>query len=76
MKQLDKRQFYLLMSRCLIHGFASVVVRVALEEHVVDVSRALLGYLQPLVFARGLIVSHGTLVHVSHVVELVTVHNP
>ncbi len=64
------------MSRRLIHRTAVVVVRIAFEEDLVEMPGALLGDLQPFVFARGPVVGDGALVHVAHVVQFVAVDDP
>ena len=62
------------MARGLPNGFTAVVFRVALEEYLVDVSRVFLRHLQQLILAGRLIIRDGRLVHVAHVVQLVTMH--
>ena len=73
--QLDQRQLHLLMARRLPNGFAAIVFRVALEEDLIDVSRVFLRHLQQLVLAGRLIIRDGCLIHVAHVVELMTVYH-
>ena len=75
-EQLHQSQLDLLMSGSLIDRLAVVIGWVALEEYVIYVACALLRRVEPLAFARGLIICHGRFVHVSHVVEFVAVHNP
>ena len=62
------------MSRRLLDGFAAVVFQVALKEDLVDVNRVFLRHLQQLVFAGRLIIRDGCLIHVAHIVQLVTMH--
>ena len=74
--QLAQCQFQFLMPRRLHDRAAVVVVRVAFEEDLVEMPGALLGNLQPFVFARGLVVGDGALVHVAQVVEFMAVDDP
>ena len=72
--QLHQCQLHLLMARRLPNGFAAVIFRVALEEDLIDVSCVFLRHLQQLVFAGRLIIRDGCLIHVAHIVQLVTMH--
>ena len=73
--KLDQSQFYLLMPRSLIHRNPIVVIGVTFEEHLIDVLCILLRHIQPFPFASSPIVRHCPFVHVTHVVELMTMYH-
>ena len=72
---LDKCKLNLLMTWSLHNRLAAIVISIALKEYFVYVLCILLRYIQPLALARSLIISHRTLVHMTHIVELVAIHH-
>ena len=72
---LDERKLNLLMTWSLHNRLAAIVISIAIKEYFVYVLCILLRYIQPLALARSLIISHRTLVHMTHIVELVAIHH-
>ena len=63
------------MSRSLVYRLSVVVVRITFKEHLVDVLGVLFGYIQPFSLAGCPVVSDGSFVHVSHIIEFVTMYH-
>ena len=72
---LYQRQLYLLMARSLIYRLAVVIRRITLEEHLIDMSRVLLRHIQPFPLACRLIICYRRLIHMTHIIKLMTMKN-
>ncbi len=71
--QFAESEFQLFVSRSLIYGLAVIIVRIPLEKHVVDMLRAFFRDFEKAGLAGGLIICHGCLIQVPHIVKLVAV---
>ena len=70
---LHQCKLNLLVTWSVHHWLAAVVVRIALEEYSVNMLCILLRYIQPLALAGSLVICNSTLIHMTHIIELVAV---
>ena len=64
------------MTWCLHEWFAVIVIWITLKKHLVEMTGTFFCNFKPLVFSRRTVVSNSALVHMPHVIKLMTVHYP